>query len=278
MITFKLSDLNAEALRAAAKRLGIDDGLNKSDIEVKIRERVAADDDALVFGSSSKQVMLIPQNPAWRTIGFWTLLVYVATMFFVAWSSKSGSDSAVTALAQLNANLSRQAEEDRKTKVRDWQQVIVFKLVEDEGGDTGVGFKDILSKYTDKALTVEGIDFKKEELQDLALQRILTDLLVLGLVYQTMDNKYIIQRAAVSPRSSRVFVEEGARYHILHLLSIEPGKYTVEELGRLINVKLKTSSEEFVHIINEMITQGFIKMSPEGKVYSAAFPPPEKQK
>lgn len=55
-------------------------------------------------------------------------------------------------------------------------------------------FEEIRSEYVTQATIVSGIDLKKEELQDLALTKILLDLISSGIAFETDDGKYLIHQ------------------------------------------------------------------------------------
>ncbi len=161
-----------------------------------------------------------------------------------AWNS---SRSASVSGAQLELAVKKSSEEAEKESLRKWQKTILFAVIEEgtKNKSPGMTLDEIRTKYLVEASAVKEPDIPKSELTPLALRRLLLDLLSGGLIYQTFEDKYVIQRTAVNMQADRYYILTAAQSYTLSLLCIEGGKYSLADLRQLICDKYDISSEEF---------------------------------
>lgn len=178
----------------------------------------------------------------------------------------------VITLLQMNADTNRQRADAANEKIREWQTVVVCKILQDKR-DTALTFEEISSAYVTEATKTEKLDIPKSEIQDIELRRILMHLQTLGLVYLTIDGNYIAQLSMTEPRFDRYSVDAIAKYELLGLLSTETGKYTLDDIQKKLTEKIAIRPAEFSVVSNELIATGVIVIR-DGKVWSAATAPP----
>lgn len=203
------------------------------------------------------------------------LIVGIVSTNAAIQSATAATHSANTAMENLNLTLKEterseveRQKEERQTKVLAWQKIIVFKIIEkgyyESKQKGGWNFDVIKGKYVTEAATVQGIDLKKEELSDLALKRIILDLMANQLIFQTVDEHFIINAALMNPRFDRTYSIEEVKYEIMNLITTEGGKYTVEAVGQKIHQKLAgTKPEEYNYVINNLIATRMLEITTE---------------
>jgi hypothetical protein len=284
MVTFKISDIQVEPLKNAAVELGIPNAATakRDELEAEIKKHLALD-GVLVFapmapmGGRDHRPSRWWQNPSLVSFVLPLLAVVIAgaAALFSGLNALADWRSADAAINQLNATIQSHLKEEGRKKVQEWQEVMVFSIIEQgtKNADKGISFEEIKNKYLVEATAVEDVDLKKEELRPLTLKRILIDLMMIGVVYQTLDDNYVVQRAWINPRPERSFLEERAKYAILHLLSTDGGRLTVPELGQVITDKLKITNEEFNALVSQLIAGNALIIDEDKKVWCVANPP-----
>jgi hypothetical protein len=125
---------------------------------------------------------------------------------------------------------------------------------------------------------VPDLGVPKVELQPLALRRLLMDLFALQLIYQTIDDKFYLQRSVSNPRFERFLVEDRAKYIILDTLTRDGGKYNVLELGQIITDKLRINNEEYNVLVSQLLASNVVIVGENGKLYSQISAPRAKAK
>ena len=170
---------------------------------------------------------------------------------------------------------SERAEEERKKKVREWQEVIVYNILQQRMNKErgAMTFEEIRTEYVTQATAVQGIDLKREELQELPLKKILLVLMSLGLVYEMAGGKYAIQQSVLNVKFDRVYPKSDAADKILFFVDNESGKHTIDEIDAKLRDELKLSKEEFTRILVELSSLGYIILHEDGKLYSKLKPP-----
>jgi hypothetical protein len=200
--------------------------------------------------------------------------LYAGTLFAVAISGLAALVMIAIELRKLSTAEYARAEDDRSQKVQDWQRVVVYNILDAKmNRDRGaLAIDEIRNEYVSQAATVNGLDLKKEELQDLALRRILLDLMSSGLVYETGKGKYVVQQSELNLKFDRQFLQSDAVSKILTVVNDESGKYTVAELDPKLRDELKLSKEEFNKVVLELVAYNWINIDHQGKLTSRLKP------
>jgi hypothetical protein len=170
----------------------------------------------------------------------------------------------------------RRLEEERRGRVIEWQKVVVYNILQArmlKPDRAPMTFEEIRLEYVTQATTVNGIDLKKEELQDLALKRILLDLMSYQLVYETSGSRYTINQHTVNAKFDRFFVQSDAGDRILNTIDNESGKYTPADLDAKLRDELKVTKEEFNHALLQLMGLNWIILDEKGKLWSRLKPP-----
>lgn len=275
-----LSDLTVDTLRRIAGTLGVPNSMQieRGQLETEIKQRLAPN-TALALGLFSDPKSVVPSAllpKLWQTLPFWALATSVIAVLIAVVSATAGWRSSNVAVEQLGHSVARTVEEDRKRMILEWQDVIVFSIIESgtKNSSEGLSFETIRSLYISEATAASDVDVPRSELSPFTLKRILLDLLRLSLIFQTHDDKYMTVRNAPDPKFHRSFFQERAKYEILHMVSNEGGKHTVDALGKLITDRMKINNEEFDYLLNYLLTLRMIAIDKDRRVWTAANAPP----
>jgi hypothetical protein len=260
MLKIDLEDLRLEGLQKIAGLYGIQTpGVDRDVLLTRIRDRLPG----------QWEITLGEPNKAWYRRGS-------------SWMSLAGIVVAALSLVggwySIYTTVSKNLEEKLKENTRAWQQVIVYSIIEKgtQAQPRGLSFDEIRDKYVVEAAAAQGVDVPKDKLQPIELKRILTDLISLDQVYQTTEDKYVLKKAMIVEGIDRMFVVDKAKAHVLHVLAIEPAKYTVEELGRRVIPETGITQQEFTRLINELISLNTVTFDTEDRLASRAFPKKKK--
>jgi hypothetical protein len=250
MLKFNLDDLTVEGLRKLGDHYGIPKAVTQREaLLTALNERM----------SSKAEIGLgVGASPWYKTP---PILVSIISVII-----------AVTATAYA---IAKDFDQKSKDRIQHWQQVVIYKIIEDgtKSGDRAIGFEDIRKQYVTEASASEGGDIPKGELQPWALRRVLLDLITTQAVYQTLDDRYAIQRSSTNPRADRASVEEKAKYEILNILSREGGKYDYSQLAQHVTDTLKMTNEEFNTLMTQMMAANMVLIGTNKKLYSIASIP-----
>src|SRR6266849_6717986 len=82
--------------------------------------------------------------------------------------------------------------EEKKTS---WQYVIVYKIIADgmKGEWNGLTLDEIRRRYATEVAAVKDIDVGRPDLQEMAIRKVVLGLIESQLVYNTIDDRYVIQ-------------------------------------------------------------------------------------
>jgi hypothetical protein len=175
---------------------------------------------------------------------------------------------------QIRANEEARIEEDRKVSIGDWQATIIYTILE-RSPTKSLSFSEIQAEYVKEAVILEQFEIPKIELQPLALRRLLLLLSQSGAIALQDDGKYLLQRTILNPRFNRSFVEDGAKYKILQLLTTDGGKYDSNGLSQHAIDKFGLSAEEASKVLNELAAFRMIVTDENGRIWSALNVPSE---
>jgi hypothetical protein len=272
MIRFTLNDVTFEALKSLAGRLGIPNAAtiqNKEEVIRKLQQWMAPGGDTVLAPLEAGK----PGWQSWMKVNWIPVvgtLIAVGSLVTAYFSMQATLVSARTAADNLRNVIEREQQQKRDDKVATWQQVIVYKVIEEgtKSGDRSIPFESIRQRYMTEAASAAAVDLKKDELNPLVLRKILQDLMALQLVYQTLDDNYVIQRSATNPRVDRVFLEDNAKYAILNLLSREGGKYAIHDLSQIITDQFKITNEEFHSLVNQLMAANMVLVGDDKKLWS----------
>ena len=189
----------------------------------------------------------------------------------------SGLISAAIAAAALIFVLYRAYSEFNAQRIRNWQEVVVFRVIE-EAGLPGITFEDIRTKYRDEVTDFNGFQIPKDQIQSPALKRILLDLLTKHVVTVLRDGHY---RILTDPMAlSEQLMERGNKLQpvalaLMDLLRTEGGKHSVSDLERILLTKFKDlTPQDVTEVISMAIANRIIRIDANGKVQNNAAPLP----
>lgn len=258
MLKFSFDDLTVDGLRKLADYYGVPRTatMPREELLSALMERMAPGAQ-VVLGQEAK--------PWWKTpstiiAGSAALIAFFAMC--ASWYS-------------IQVTVGKDVEQKKNEGVRLWQEVVVYKIIQEgtKAGEVTISFEDIRQRYLNEAIGANVVGLKKEELQEWPLRKILQDLMALQLVYQTLDDKFCIQRSAANPRADRIFLEEKAKYAILNVLSREGGKHTYLELAQVITDKLRITNDEYNTLMNQLMASNLVLVGDEMKLYSISSIP-----
>jgi hypothetical protein len=255
MLKFALEDLTVEGLRKLADSYGIPKTkTGRDELLEALKERMAKDAE-IVIGE--------PKKPWWKTAS-----VIVSIIALVV----SAAGWAVVYLT-----IQKDAAQKRETQKQHWQQVIIYKIIKDgTKKQPTMGFEDIRQKYLSEAAASNIVELTKEELQPHELDRILLELMASNMVYLNIDDNYTVQRTSTYKRADRVFIEEDAKYAILHELTINPGKHTAAELYQAIQKATSLTAEEYNALLNQLMASKMVIVGLDFKLSSITSTPQKK--
>jgi hypothetical protein len=81
---------------------------------------------------------------------------------------------------------------EQRQAFRDWQKVVVHKIIQTEDTDA-VEFKDILQRYQQEAIALEGYDSTKADLGADTLRRVILEMVSAGILKQVGVDQYEIK-------------------------------------------------------------------------------------
>lgn len=281
MINARPEDLTLIALQTEAGRLGIPfAGLSKDLLVEAFKAHSAASGASAPIQTSPSQPAISSSSrlPAGNVDDRWSRRMSAASVVIASLALIATAVQSWGVVKQVGTSVEEIKSKEQKDKILLWQQIVVFGIIDRSSGphkNPGTIFEEIRQKYSTEAASVKEVDLTKEDLQPAALQKILLQLSVAGLVeVTTPDSKYVSHRTAINPRFDRAHIEEQAKYELFSILMLEPGKWKIPQLGAMLIDRTKLLPEEFNRMINEMAASGYIISDNDFKIWCAAVPPP----
>jgi hypothetical protein len=277
MIPARLEDVSIEVLRAEAQKYGIPtEGKDKAALIAALRPKRAA------LASPETSTVHIPAARRLWSRSFHLSLISLAfsllALIVAGYAAIQEKRQADVALESLITELQRSADERKRFQTNEWQEGIVYRIIDKEFGKQGVAFTgatfdEIKTKYLDEA-KIADLDLTKGELKDTTLEGILYRLIKQGAIFQTHDGKYTTNRSELLSGFGRSMPKERAALHILTTLAgIEKGKHTLESLQPIIIKEFMLTPDEYLFVITHLITDGWVIPGDDGKLYCASVPP-----
>ncbi len=157
---------------------------------------------------------------------------------------------------------------DRNAELRSWQRVVVYSIIEEDGP---ISFKDIRSKYLQKAQQFLEKSISKIELHDDNLRRILLDIQSEEVIGKKEDGDYTLQYKPIVETWAREFLQDEMlkkklKPQIIKIVEKEPGVHTVDTLARKLHeLNLSVSFENLDIILEDLLPYRSLKKNEEGK-------------
>jgi hypothetical protein len=271
MIKFELDDLNLDGVKKLAKYLGINiANISEETLRSQIAEKKAADVEITLFQGDR----VLSAEPATASSSKLALVAAVVAVFAML----GGWVSSWAAVKNLERTLATEAERQRGEQIQDWQQIVVFSAIEKatSAKPPGLNVAEIKTAYLEEATIVEGIDLKKQDLQEMALRRIVIDLLRSGLVYRLTDGRFVVQEALFNDEFERPYTIQKAKRAILMFLSTHEGQFTSEGLRRELSNRVKLTEEEWTETIADLLLTKTVRVDSANKLHSVLRPPSKK--
>ncbi|MCG8313265.1 MAG: hypothetical protein MI976_08620 [Pseudomonadales bacterium] len=171
-------------------------------------------------------------------------------------------------------------DDNTKNKIRDWQTVVIFEIID---SSDGVTFDQIRGQYLDKSQQLEGYELQKEDISDGALQRILISLWGRMLVFKDFKGHYHTMKYPKMNEKmyagsmdeyekrqkefeAKQLSKEKMTAAIVRLIDDEAGKYTTDSLIRKVQ-QLNFSFEDYEiqNTLNELEGSSIIKRNQDKK-------------
>lgn len=154
------------------------------------------------------------------------------------------------------------------TEIRQWQKTIISKILIRENAP--ISFEDLKQKYRSEASAAQGVDVPKAELQEFALRRILLELAANNAVWFQENDTY--RSPVILPITPHK--EQAAAYaqHIAisnavsEILTKEPGKHNLSELGIMISETLKIQVSQVNQALSNFVAAGTLRVDQDGLV------------
>jgi hypothetical protein len=137
---------------------------------------------------------------------------------------------------------SKRLDETREREVREWQKVVVYKILNDAAPDA-LSFDAIRSRYITEAAAFERHEVKKVELSSDALWRVLLELLQYSMIAQSKADHFQLK---LTPEDlQRAFMEETVKIErgLVTILSAKPFAYTAAEIAYRVHQQAGVSEE-----------------------------------
>lgn len=189
---------------------------------------------------------MIWKNPlSWDWVAVGTFVLALTSVITLALTS-----------CQINKTL-------KDKQIYEWQQVIVFSIIEKTGLD-GITFENIRDKYITEATSYEKINISKNKIQPEQLKLVTMNLKTKSLIGERFDGKFYKQVSPFRLNDITKQLESDEKYNsigdaIIDIIILNPGKYDANDLYLLVENKLITEKNsierrEFDRVLNEMIT------------------------
>jgi hypothetical protein len=186
--------------------------------------------------------------------------------------------SVVVAAAAFVFSLWTKRRDERRSSIRDWQRVVVYTIIEENGPLQATGIQAL---YIQKAQQLLSFKVSRNELQEDALRRILLDLQRDGVVVRLENMQYQIQ--CKIPMESwayeeliRTFNERKLKVAIRRIIEGGSGKYTVEGLARMLHDQgLEVSYEDLDSLVYDLRGYSSLKLNKTGTL---EFVPPVEER
>jgi len=188
----------------------------------------------------------------------------------------AGITTAVIALGALAITLLQIKQNIDAEQLRNWQEVVVFSIVEDAGA-AGIKFDAIHDAYLKKERLLEDFNVPKSEIQVAALKRIAIRLMSKRAVIMTDDGSYKTLREplfAADSRGRRIVAMQPIIDQVLSYIAKNEGKYTIDEVRREFQDRLKFTNVEYDSFMAELKAFNVIVVSEDGKVHIGLNGPP----
>jgi hypothetical protein len=279
--TFRPDDLKEPALRILATELGVAvAGKSRADIEKEIQQSHPS--AALL----SVPIVASPTAAGNRlgVAGFLTMAtaVITAAIAYANWKSAIASQESAAASQAIVAQTVADKEEEKRSN---WQGVKVYEIIDDatKAGDdfAGISFDDIMIRYRSAAQEPEvAIKIGKDELKPFHLRKILSGLRETQIVYRTVDNKYISQRATMNTKTEAITsqITNKVAVAVLKILKDRSGKMTADDLEREVKRQFKNlTDDDYLLAIYQLAGKKTIIIDDQRRVWGFLSPPPLKK-
>jgi hypothetical protein len=302
MFTATLDDLSALKLTEIAKHLGVLPGGSPAKAVL-----VAAITNHCAPGGAILMSPLTQMTTPRRRVDYLTLLVAIGTLACAgaavvsavltysiasanAASAKSAAESATTASNLYQAELEKMradaeeatAEREREAK-SGWLEMAVYSIIGEGMKDkwNGLSIDDIKSRYTERikdAVFRKRFGVTEKDIAEDVLQNVLFSLQKVGLVGQTVEERYIIEKYAVNPRWGSMGNYLKIADAIRSILAEKPGdSYAIASLYQAVGKNLPVKYEEYHVVLSEMERLRMVRVE-DGKVISPLHPPMKNEK
>jgi len=183
----------------------------------------------------------------------------------------------VVAVISLVVNLWGINQSLKERKIRDWQQVVVFSIIE-KAGNAGISFDMIKTSYIQEAQIAKDVDIPKDSIQEGALRLVLMNLLSNQLVFATPEGRYVKWLTIPKMRLEKRTLYDSVQDKIVETVLKKPGKYSPEELHtQVLAPDRDVSLFEFYMILEGGLRAGAIYYDKNGKLWHVTTPlPPSK--
>jgi hypothetical protein len=159
---------------------------------------------------------------------------------------------------------------DHQNQIREWQQVVVYQILDEIPPNEGLSFGQLLDAYHRKIVSSQNeIGIPLSELTEVALNRILLDLQCKNVVWRHVNGHYAKNDFISNPRFDTIFTSQEATYKIIDFLTTHGGEF--DHIGLQQELDLAIPNDEYHKIINDLIAQSTIMKSKlNGKLYTRA--------
>jgi hypothetical protein len=242
--------------------LSVGTGVNRDQLVQAITQRISAG-NGVTFGEHPR--------PWYKIASFW---VSISAVFLALLGTIASWFTVHMAVAQLTYNVSKDVEDREKDRKLQWQQVIVYSIIDKETRKRplGISFDDIRGKYIQEVVAAKKESQLNGELDEFTLRRILTDLITLQQIYHTVEDKYVLQKALMVQGVERALLQDHAKTVILHMLAAEPGRYTADQLAQKAVDTTGITRPEYNRIITDLMSSNAVAFDNQNHLYNRAFP------
>jgi len=179
-----------------------------------------------------------------------------------------GIAAAVIALVSLAVTAGGIRSDLRNQHIADWQEVTAFSAIRESGLD-GISFDDLQRKFNSKEHELPEA-LPREATQTDALYKVLISLIAKRAISTRQNGNFGIALDAMTPEEMRVQavvirMEEVANA-LMTIVAESPGRYSYDELYRMLSDKFKFSEQEWNHLRFQMEAAGAVYADDHGKV------------
>lgn len=266
MLSLKLDDFKEVPLRDAAIQLGIPNAATmlKDELLAALKGKLAPE-SSLIF------VPMSPASPK-PSYGWWApLIISILSALFTL-------GTMIAHWSNFYASSHRYFAEAEKKDDLEWSESEVYSIIENASRNDarGVDINGILRQYATSAKAADSQNLQKKSLTERELRKILLELLAIKVIWQLPEDRYVTVRTTLVQGGEISYEVIRGMGIVLSELVREPGRYTVDQLEKVISEKAKISNGSYHIIINTLINDGGIVRNKDGTLYSASSPPPSK--